>query len=102
MKTMRTDGAMDYDMLGKISKVQLSVVEEFELAPFAPLCVEEGAGCFAGAEYRTDEDREALMGPLMASTAGVKKRWPAATPRTIRWFENRALTRSGHGRRPLP
>ena len=74
MKTMRTDGAMDYDMLGKISKVQLSVVEEFELAPFAPLCVEEGAGCFAGAEYRTDEDREALMGPLMASTAGVKKR----------------------------
>ena len=71
MKIMRTDGSMDYDMLGKISKVQLSVVEEFELAPFAPPCSEGG---FVGAEYRTDEDRAALLEPLMAATAGVKKR----------------------------
>ena len=72
MKTVRTDGAMDYDMLGKVGKIQLSVVEEFELAAFAPPCVEGGG--FAGVEYQTDDDRTSLLGPLMAATAGVKTR----------------------------
>ena len=70
MKTMRTDGAMDMDMLGKPGKVQMSVVEEFELAPFAP-AVADG---FTGTEYRTDEDRAELMDPLMAAAAGITKR----------------------------
>ena len=61
---------MDMDMLGKPGKIQMSVVEEFELAPFSDACAEG----FVGTEYRTDEDRAELMGPLMAARAGVKKR----------------------------
>lgn len=73
MKTLRTDGSMDMDMLGKPGKIQMSVVEEFELGPFAPPVAEAS---FVGAEYRTDEDRADLMGPLMEEAAGVKKRTP--------------------------
>ena len=69
MKTIRTDGAMDMDMLGKPGKIQMSVVEEFELAPKAPAA----CGGFAGTEYRTDAERAELMGPLMAEAAAVKK-----------------------------
>ena len=69
MKTVRTDGAMDMDMLGKPGKIQMSVVEEFELRPRA-----EGLDGFAGTEYRTDAERGELMDPLMAAAAGLKTR----------------------------
>lgn len=61
---------MDMDMLGKPGRIQMSVVEEFELAPFAPAVAEK----FGGAEYRTDADREDLMAPLMRAAAGIQKR----------------------------
>uniref|UniRef100_A0A7S1QRS1 RWD domain-containing protein n=1 Tax=Alexandrium catenella TaxID=2925 RepID=A0A7S1QRS1_ALECA len=66
MKTIRTDGDFDADMLGKPAKVQVSVVEEFEMAPRA-VAVEDG---FSSAEYRTDEDFNSLMDPYLAATAG--------------------------------
>jgi hypothetical protein len=69
MKTIRTDGAMDFDMLGKPSKIQMSVVEEFEMAPKAKAVCEDGG--FGGTEYRTTEDLDALLGPFLAAAAGV-------------------------------
>ena len=70
MKTVRTDGAMDMDMLGKPGKIQMSVVEEFELAPRAA-AVCDG---FVGTEYRSDAERDGLMGGLLAAAAGLKER----------------------------
>eukprot|EP00931_Biecheleriopsis_adriatica_P011317 TRINITY_DN112398_c0_g1_i1.p1 TRINITY_DN112398_c0_g1~~TRINITY_DN112398_c0_g1_i1.p1 ORF type:complete len:275 (+),score=64.13 TRINITY_DN112398_c0_g1_i1:27-851(+) len=67
MKAIRTDGDMDCDMLGKPGKIQMTVVEEFEMAPKAA-SLEEGFSC---TEYRTDEDLNALMDPFMAAVAGV-------------------------------
>lgn len=67
MKTIRTDGAMDCDMLGKPGKIQMSVVEEFELRPKAP-GLPDG---FSGDEYRTDAARGELMDPLLAAAAGL-------------------------------
>ena len=48
-------------------EIQLSVVEEFELKPKAA-AVCDG---FLGTEYRTDAERAALMGPMLAAAAGV-------------------------------
>merc|ERR1712061_418303 len=62
MKAIRTDGDMDCDMLGKPSKIQMTVVEEFEMAPKAK-AVPDG---FSSTEYRTDEDLDGLMNPFMA------------------------------------
>mmetsp|Transcript_30762 Transcript_30762/g.58374 ORF Transcript_30762/g.58374 Transcript_30762/m.58374 type:complete len:267 (+) Transcript_30762:167-967(+) len=69
MKTIRTDGAMDMDMLGKPGRIQLTVLEEFEMAPKAESVGEEGG--FEGTEYRTDEDLDGLMDQFLAATAGV-------------------------------
>jgi len=69
MKTIRTDGAMDMDMLGKPGKIQLTVIEEFEMAAKAKNVGEEGS--FEGTEYRTDVDLDGLMGPFLAANAGV-------------------------------
>jgi len=68
MKSVRTDGDMDNDMLGKPSKIQMTVVEEFEMAPKAA-AVPDG---FSGTEYRTDEDLDVLMAPFLAAAAGPK------------------------------
>ena len=67
---MSVESQLIHATAGKPGKIQMSVVEEFELAPFSPACAEG----FVGAEYRTDEDRDALMGPLMVAAACVKKR----------------------------
>lgn len=67
MKSIRTDGDMDCDMLGKPGKIQMTVVEEFEMAPKAN-AVPDG---FSGTEYRTDEDLDGLMKPFMAAVAGI-------------------------------
>jgi len=67
MKDVRTGGDMDCDMLGKPGKIQLTVVEEFEIAPKAPAL---GDGC-NGSEYRTDEELDALMNPWMDAVAGL-------------------------------
>jgi len=66
MKTIRTDGDFDADMLGKPGKIQVTVVEEFEMAPRAA-AVADG---FSSAEYRTDGDFDLLMNPYLAATAG--------------------------------
>ena len=66
-KALRTDGDMDCDMLGKPCRIQMTVIEEFEMAPKAD-AVPDG---FSGAEYRTDEDLGRLMGPYLAATAGL-------------------------------
>mmetsp|Transcript_12579 Transcript_12579/g.33799 ORF Transcript_12579/g.33799 Transcript_12579/m.33799 type:complete len:264 (+) Transcript_12579:103-894(+) len=67
MKSIRTTGDVDCDMLGKPCKIQLTVVEEFEMAPKAT-AVPDG---FSGAEYRTDEDLDELMNPFKAAAAGL-------------------------------
>eukprot|EP00927_Polykrikos_kofoidii_P040682 TRINITY_DN34729_c0_g1_i1.p1 TRINITY_DN34729_c0_g1~~TRINITY_DN34729_c0_g1_i1.p1 ORF type:complete len:285 (-),score=42.14 TRINITY_DN34729_c0_g1_i1:93-884(-) len=71
MKGVRTDGDFDADMLGKPSKIQVTVVEEFELAPRAA-AVPEG---FNSEEYTSDPSFDALMNPYLAAVAGcpVKK-----------------------------
>lgn len=69
MKTIRTDGAMDMDMLGKPGKIQLTVLEEFEMLPKAKSVGEEGS--FGGTEYRTDQDLDELMNLFLAADAGV-------------------------------
>mmetsp|Transcript_91705 Transcript_91705/g.268396 ORF Transcript_91705/g.268396 Transcript_91705/m.268396 type:complete len:262 (+) Transcript_91705:125-910(+) len=69
MKSIRTDADMDCDMLGKPAKIQMTVVEEFEMAPKAK-AVPDG---FSSTEYKTAEDLDALMNPLMAAVAGLKK-----------------------------
>ena len=69
MKTIRTDGAMDMDMLGKPGRIQLTVLEEFEMLPKAKSVGEEGV--FAGTEYRTDQDLDELMNSFLAAAAGV-------------------------------
>lgn len=66
MKTIRTDGAMDMDMLGKPGKIQMTVVEEFEMAPKA-----KGLDGFAGTEYRTDADLAGLMDPFKAEVSAA-------------------------------
>ncbi|CAK0882273.1 unnamed protein product [Prorocentrum cordatum] len=67
MKAIRTDGDMDCDMLGKPCRIQMTVVEEFEMAPKAA-AIPDG---FSSTEYRTDEDLDALMNPYMAAAAGL-------------------------------
>ena len=69
MKTVRTDGAMDMDMLGKPGRIQLTVVEEFEMAPKAKSVGTEGS--FGGTEYRTDADLDGLLSQYLAAAAGV-------------------------------
>jgi len=69
MKTIRTDNAMDMDMLGKPGKIQLTVLEEFELARKAKSVGEEDG--FSGTEYRTDLDLDKLMNPFLTAAAGV-------------------------------
>ena len=44
MKTIRTDNAMDMDMLGKPGKIQMTVIEEFEMAPKAKSICESDGG----------------------------------------------------------
>lgn len=68
MKTIRTDGAMDMDMLGKPGKIQLTVMEEFELASKSK-AIDEGGE--VGLEYRTTEDLDAMLNPFLAAVAGV-------------------------------
>ena len=58
---------MDCDMLGKPCKIQLTVLEEFEVAPRAK-GVADG---FGGSEYRTDADLGELLGPFLAAAAGL-------------------------------
>lgn len=74
MKTIRTDGAMDMDMLGKPGKIQITVLEEFELAPKAKaVCsTDDSPTLFLGTEYRTDTDLDGLMNHLLAASAGVR------------------------------
>eukprot|EP00928_Gymnodinium_smaydae_P087328 TRINITY_DN715_c1_g1_i1.p1 TRINITY_DN715_c1_g1~~TRINITY_DN715_c1_g1_i1.p1 ORF type:complete len:265 (+),score=48.48 TRINITY_DN715_c1_g1_i1:100-894(+) len=67
MKNLRTDSSFDLDMLGKPCKLQMSIVEEFEMAPRAKN-VPEG---FNSVEYRTDEDLDAEMGQYMEAAAGI-------------------------------
>lgn len=67
MKNIRTDNSFDLDMLGKPCKLQMSVVEEFEMKPKAKGVPD---GC-ESVEYRTTEDFAALMGPYNMETAGV-------------------------------
>lgn len=67
MKDIRTDSSFDLDMLGKPCKLQMSVVEEFEMKPKAK-GVPEG---FSSVEYRTTEDFDKLMTPYNMATAGV-------------------------------
>uniref|UniRef100_A0A7S1FQH5 RWD domain-containing protein n=1 Tax=Corethron hystrix TaxID=216773 RepID=A0A7S1FQH5_9STRA len=69
MKTVRTDSAMDMDMLGKPGKIQMTVMEEFEMAPRAEAV--GGDGFFEGTEYRTDVDLNGLMQHLMAAAARI-------------------------------
>ena len=69
MKTIRTDGAMDMDMLGKPGRIQMTVIEEFEIAPKAKAVSDDGG--FGCSEYRTDDDLDGLMNHLMAAAAGV-------------------------------
>lgn len=68
MKACRTDSDMDCDMLGKPGRIQMTVVEEFEMAPKAK-AIPDG---FSGTEYRTDEDLVAVMSPFMAAVAGLR------------------------------
>jgi hypothetical protein len=68
MKTIRTDGAMDMDMLGKPGKIQMTVIEEFEMAPKAKAVCDD---VFSGTEYRTDKDLDDLMNAFLSAAAGV-------------------------------
>merc|ERR1712032_667620 len=68
MKSIRTDGDMDCDMLGKPGKIQMTVVEEFEMARKAA-AVPDG---FDSSEYRTDDDLDAVLNPLLAAVAAKK------------------------------
>jgi hypothetical protein len=68
MKTIRTDGSMDMDMLGKPGKIQMTVIEEFEMAPKAKAVCDD---VFRGTEYRTDKDLDDLMNAFLAAAAGV-------------------------------
>eukprot|EP00929_Paragymnodinium_shiwhaense_P089736 TRINITY_DN49918_c0_g1_i1.p1 TRINITY_DN49918_c0_g1~~TRINITY_DN49918_c0_g1_i1.p1 ORF type:complete len:274 (-),score=21.26 TRINITY_DN49918_c0_g1_i1:59-880(-) len=70
MKSIRTTGDVDMDMLGKPTKIQLTVVEEFELAARAE-GLPEG---FSSEEYRTDEDLDGLMNGFLAANAGIKQK----------------------------
>jgi hypothetical protein len=67
MKTVRTDGAMDWDMLGKPAKISLTVIEEFEIKA-------KGIGLegFEGVDYNTEPDLEESMGVYRAKNAQVE------------------------------
>lgn len=69
MKGIRMDGDMDCDMLGKPGKIQMTVVEEFEMAPKAD-AVADGSNSF---EYKTAEELDGLLNPYLAAVAGCKK-----------------------------
>lgn len=69
MKALRTDNNFDLDMLGKPCKLQMQIVEEFELAPKAQ-GVPEG---YSNVEYTNDEEFDKLMNPYMAAVAAIKK-----------------------------
>lgn len=56
-------------VLGKPGKIQLTVIEEFEMKPKAKNVNGAGGLVFEGYEYRTDEDLNELMNPFIAATA---------------------------------
>mmetsp|Transcript_22807 Transcript_22807/g.40762 ORF Transcript_22807/g.40762 Transcript_22807/m.40762 type:complete len:264 (-) Transcript_22807:54-845(-) len=68
MKGIRTDSDMDCDMLGKPGKIQMTLLEDFEMAPKAQ-ALPDG---FSGSEYRTDEDLAVEMAPFMAAVGAIK------------------------------
>lgn len=70
MKGIRTDGDMDCDMLGKPGKIQMTVVEAFEMAPKAD-AVPDGCSSF---EYKTGEELDGLLNPYLAAVAECKKK----------------------------
>lgn len=65
LKTVRTDGGFDADMLGKPGKIALTVIEEFEMGAKAETTPEG----FGGTEYRTDAELNEFMGPYLAKSA---------------------------------
>eukprot|EP00933_Yihiella_yeosuensis_P007401 TRINITY_DN112416_c0_g1_i1.p1 TRINITY_DN112416_c0_g1~~TRINITY_DN112416_c0_g1_i1.p1 ORF type:complete len:269 (-),score=60.04 TRINITY_DN112416_c0_g1_i1:13-819(-) len=71
MKTVRTEMGMDMDMLGKPGKLQVVVVEEFEMARKTKMVDEEGG--YTSSEYTTDESFNVLMDPLLAANCAVKE-----------------------------
>ena len=71
MKTVRTGNDMDMNMLGKPDKIQLTVIEEFELAPKAPPIIHNDHKGTEGSEYRTTEGLDEMMNPFLAVVAGV-------------------------------
>ena len=71
MKTIRTDGAMDMDMLGKPGKIQMTVIEEFEMKPKTKNVNSESGVVYEGYEYRTDNDLDGLLNHFLAAAAGV-------------------------------
>jgi len=71
MKTIRTDGSMDMDMLGKPGRIQLTVIEEFGMKPKAKNVNTSSSSPFQGYEYRTDDDLDKLINPFLATSAGV-------------------------------
>lgn len=74
MRTIRTDKAMDMDMLGKPGKIQLTVIEEFEIKPKGKNVNSSSGSVFEGYEYRTDKDLDELMNPFSATEAAVMVR----------------------------
>lgn len=70
MKDLRTDNSFDLDMLGKPCKLQMNVVEEFEMKPKAK-GVPDG---FSSVNYRTAEDFDKLMDQYKEAVAGVTKK----------------------------
>lgn len=70
MKGIRTDSDMDCDMLGKPGKIQMTVVEEFEMAPKADE-IPDGVNNF---EYKTVEDLDGMLNPYLAAVAECKKK----------------------------
>jgi hypothetical protein len=71
MKTVRTGNDMDMNMLGKPDKIQLTVIEEFELAPKAKSICSDDENGLEGSEYRTTEGLDDMMNPFLAVVAGV-------------------------------
>ena len=61
---------MDMDMLGKPGKIQLTVIEEFEMKPKAKHVNSTSGLVFEGYEYRTDMDLDELMNPFIVTAAG--------------------------------
>ena len=71
MKTVRTGNDMDMNMLGKPDKIQLTVIEEFELAPKAKSICSDDENGLEGSEYRTTEGLDGMMNPFLAVVAEV-------------------------------